>query len=237
MGKVGRALPTPVADGLSVDARFGRYGESLNIPLLTPLHGVSDEGSYYVLTNPTPGTGIATLAAPTAWVATSPYILVKNNDVAGGRRVYFHYIKLICTNAGTGGASLHYDVYVDSTNRYTSGNGLATTSPINVNMDSSNSSVTQCYAGPLVATAASASVRRLGGGVFKTGIPVVGDTYALYFGCDSVAVGSAVATINNVAFNHPPVIIGPQSCMLFYLWLPSQSGATSYEIEMGMWER
>jgi hypothetical protein len=88
MGKVSRGLPSPSADGQSVDSRFGRYGENLNIPVLTPLHGVADEGSYYILTNPTPGTGIATLAAPTAFVTTSPYILVKNNDVPGGKRVY-----------------------------------------------------------------------------------------------------------------------------------------------------
>jgi hypothetical protein len=239
MGKVGRALPTPVTDGLSTDARFGRYGENLNIPLLTPLHGVADEGSYYILTNPTPGTGIATLAAPTAYVVTSPYVLVKNNDVPTGKRVYFHYIKLITTSAGTGGASLHYNIVIDNIARYTSGSGLATIPalPVNVNMDSSNTSITQCYAGPLVAAAAGTSARLLGGGIFKTGIPIVGDTYIANFGAESFNVGSAVATINSVVFQHPPVIIGPQSCLLFYLWLPSQSGATSYEIEAGWWER
>jgi hypothetical protein len=239
MGKVGRALPTPISDGLSTDARFGRYGENLNIPIITPIHGVADEGSYYLLTSPAPGTGIATLAAPTAFVATSPYILIKNNDVPGGKRIYFHYIKLIVTSAGTGGASIHYNVAIDSINRYSSGSGLAAVpqSPVNVNMDSSNTSISQCYAGPLVAAAASASVRLLGGGVWKVTIPVVGDTYIAVFGSDSFSVGSPVATIACNISNQPPVIIGPQSSMMFYLWLPSQSGATSYEIEMGWWER
>ena len=237
MGKVGRALPTPVLDGISTDARFGRYGENLNIPLLTPLHGVADEGSYYIATSTgTPGTGVNTLATPTTWVATSPYILIKNNDSVGGKRIYFHYIKLVCTVAGGSGTNIHYDVYTDTINRYSSGTG-AFGPAVNVNTDSSNISVTQCYAGPLVTAAASASVRRLGNGVFKTGIVVVGDTYILSFGSDNFSMGTAVATINNVFFNHPPVILAPQSSMLFYLWLPGQAGASAFEIEVGFWER
>jgi hypothetical protein len=143
------------------------------------------------------------------------------------------------TAAGTGGASIHYNMVIDNINRYTSGSGLAAIpqSPVNVNMDSSNTSITQCYAGPLVAAAASASARLLGGGVWKVTIPVVGDTYTALFGSDSFSIGSSVATISNNVYCHPPVIIGPQSTFLFYLWLPSQSGATSYEIEVGFWER
>jgi len=237
MGKVGRALPSPVTDGLSTDARFGRYGENLNIPLLTPLHGVADEGSYYIATSTaTPGTGVDTGATPTAWVATAPYIIIKNNDSISGKRVYFHYIKLGCTVSGGSGTGMCYNVYTDTINRYSSGTGLFGPA-VNVNTDSSNISITQCYAGPLVATAASASVRRLGGGVFKTGKIVVGDSYVLSFGSDNFNMGTAVTTINNVYFNHPPVILAPQSSMLFYLWLPAQAGASTFEIEVGFWER
>jgi hypothetical protein len=88
-----------------------------------------------------------------------------------------------------------------------------------------------------VASAASTSARLLGGGVWKISIPVVGDTYTACFGNLQFPMGSSIATIANNAYNHPPVVIGPQQCFLFYLWLPSQSGATSYEIEMGWWER
>lgn len=235
--KVARVLPTLTVDGIEVANRGGRYGENYVIPLFSPRIGLADEGSYFVAMNPTPGTGLATIAAPTTLVDTSPFLMLLNNDVAGQKRAYLDFIKLIVTAAGTAGASLKYNCKIDNgVGRYTSGATL-TAAPVNVNMDSSVAAVCAVKGGPLVAAAATAAVRLLGGGVFKTGIPVIGDTYILTFGASEGGVGSAVATINSVIFNHPPVVIGPQQTFLFHLWLPSQSGASSYEVEMGWVER
>lgn len=235
--KVNTAKPTAYAENADVPDRGSKYGEKGVLPYGSGLHNVADEGSYFVVTNPAPGTGLATVAAPTALADVSPFFMLLNNAAAGGKRVYMDYIKLLVTAAGTAGASLHYNVKIDNgVGRYTSGTTLTST-PQNVNMDSAVATACLAYGGPLVAAAATAAARLLGGGLFKVSIPVVGDNYILTFGCPAGGVGSGVATIANAILNHPPVVIGPQQSFFLHLWLPSQSAASSYEIEVGWWER
>jgi len=235
--KVNVALPTATGSNVDVANRSGRYGDQFVAPIGAGRTNVCDEGSYFVVTNPTPGTGLATIATLTALADTSPFFMLINNASAGGKRVYMDYIKLLVTDAGTAGASLHYNVKIDNgVGRYTSGSALTST-PQNCNMDSSVATGCLAYGGPLVAAAATAAARLLGGGLFKVSIPVVGDNYILTFGCPASGVGQGVATIANAVLNHAPVVIGPQQSFFFHIWLPSQSAASSYEIEVGWWER
>lgn len=235
--KVNINKPTVSAANTDVPIRGSKYGEQLQVPLSDSRQALADEGSYYVVSNQTPGTGLATTATASAVLDVSPYFMLLNNDAAGGKNVYLDYLKLICTVSGAAATSVRYTVKVDNgVGRYTSGSSL-TALPQNVNMNSSGVTVCLAYAGPLVAAAATAAVRVLGSGAFRTGVPVIGDTYILNFGTPGIGVGSGVATINNVIFNHPPVIIGPQQTFLLHLWLPAQSVASNYEIEVGWWER
>ena len=237
---VSRVLPQAQSDTTDARVRAGRYGELVTQGLWNTQHALADEGAYFVSTNPAPGTGLATIAAPTTLADTSPFILVKNNHKAGGKRLYLDFLKLICTAAGTGGASIHAAVKIDDVNptRYTSGGSQIT--PVNVNMDDAGQSGALVYAGALVAAAASAAVRLVDHALLRPVIPVVGDTYYLNFGGAENMVGSlapAGTAIAQQSFNFPPVVIGPGQWAAIHVWLPSQSAASSYEFALAHVER
>lgn len=230
------------ADGASVLPRVSGYGEQFVQPLHGKLQALADEGSYFLDRNPTPGTGLATIAAPTALDDTKPFILLMNQAAATlspSRRIYLDYLKLIVTAAGTAGASINVSVKIDAAgvDRYTSGGSAIT--PVNPNMDSSATTNARVHAGALVTTAANGA-RLVGHQLIRKVIPVVGDTYYLNFGAPTGPVGGSASdgtAAAQLTFPMPPVIIGPGQQALIHLWLPSQSAASSYEVELGFWER
>jgi len=203
-------------------------------------------GEYYVVKSPTPGTGIATAAAPTGYVQTAPFLLVKNRDTLGqGLSFVPDYVKLICTAAGTAGASSHLTVTLEADERgdkWTSGGSLLAgegASPGAVAASSRNGSPPplEVRCGALV-TVAAAEVRKVSETVFRPVIPVVGDTYELVFGVEGI--GSAGTTLNGTTPGHvvhhaPGVEVGPHWVLAAYLWLPAQSAACSFEVEVGGW--
>lgn len=241
-----RALPNPVGDRVPVEVRGTRYGEPMFQPLTGKTIPYADEGSYNVLTSPTPGTGIATIAVLTTLVDTSPFFLVQNTwgaDDTAAKRLYPDYLKLICTAPGTAGASLRYAVKIDQAraDRYTSGSGLGTVPLLaqNPNMGAGAASKANFYAGALVAATAPQS-RLLSNGFIRSVIPVIGDTYLFDFGATNMNLSGGIVggtAIYNGVFPVAPTVIGPQQWMAFHIWLPSQSAASSYEIEFGYWER
>lgn len=238
-----RALPSPVADGGSPQDWTDRYGTRIVMPWTNKSYGAADAGKYFIVRNPTPGTGIASAAAPTTLDDTKPFFILANGDTPSSpsaKRLYLDYLKLQVTAAGTGGTNINASSKIDSnsTSRYTSGGSALT--PKNVNMDSGEASIASAYAGAITAAAASANARLLFQQLIRNVIPVVGDTYLINFApldpnISSMAVaGTAIASL---VFPHPPVVLGPQQAFLLHLWLASQSGASSYEIECGYWER
>ena len=218
--------------------RAGSYGEGY----VLPLHGgkqsvAADEGSYFNAHNVTAGTGLATAAAPTADSDTAVFMTVYNS-ASDNVRVYLDYLTLEVTAAGTAGASVHFTHQIDSTNRFSSG-GAALTAR-NVNMDSSKAAVATVNAGAVTATAASGASRKLGHVQLRNVIPVIGDRYRINFGGTDNAVSSlAVAgtAVANVVVNLHPVVLGPGDSWVFTLYLPSQTAASSYEVDMGWIER
>jgi hypothetical protein len=195
-------------------------------------------GSYFVASSPTPGTGIASLAAPTAFDDTKPFILI--NNAHESKTLTLDYIKLTCTAPGTAGTALHYGSKIDGVNatRYTSGGSTLT--PKNVNMGSSQQSSAVIYCGAIVAAAVSSAARLLGHSVLRPVIPVIGDTVLFAFGSDlggglaSLAV--AGTAICNVVVPHTPVLLAPTQWYALHLWLPSQSAACSFETEIAFVE-
>lgn len=240
--RVLRAKSIRVGDTLESFQSVDNYGKIQ--PPLMKNYALAEEGSYYVLSTPTPGTGIATIAALTTLADTSPFILVRNNNsVASGLRLSLDYIKLRATAAGTGGTAISFAAKVDAsaTARYTSGNGLASVniSGLNVNGDDSTADGCQWNAGALVAAAAG-NARLLSSGVIRSVIPVVGDVYLFTFGGIDPNLPSMAINGTSVAYLTlpcAPMIVGPQQSGAFHIWLPSQSAASSYEIEVGYWVR
>lgn len=239
-GLVSRGQPQPANDGLEREQRFGRFGEAYAVNLVPTKHAVADEGAYFTVNNAQ--TGIATPAAPTAFSATAPFLLIYNTDSPSNpayKRIYWDYALLVATAAGTAGASVQFAITLDNGNRYSSGGTNLTNNITNPNMDvGASRSVAQVYAGAITAAAASASARTAVGNRFwKGAIPVIGDTYVAQFGGVDAPHFLGISTILTSLQNLPPVIIGPNQSALLHLWLPSQSAASSYAPELGWTER
>lgn len=248
--RVSRARPAANPDAIDdgVSGRCSRYGEDYAITLLQKSHGLADEGSYLVFSNPTGGTGIASAAAPTAFPAigatdTKPFLVFQNLDQPGDPaacRLYFDYVRFRCTAPGTNGTSIDFAVILDVANAPRAPSGGSSISAVNPNMDMvGDVGRVSCSAGAV--TVSSTSTGRLLPNVqLRTVIPVVGDQYIFSFGATEYTVGSLPVGGTLVAqqtFGYPPLIIGPGQWALFYLILPAQSVASSYEFDCGMFRR
>lgn len=237
--EVDRTMPHAELDGTDTDPRLSRYREQMVIPSVQTKHPLADEGSYFVCNNAQ--TGLATAAAPTAFSATNPFILIYNGGAPSddfAKRIYVDYIALITTAIGTAAANVQFAVTVDRGNRYTSGGTDLTANIKGINQSTSIGTVTRAYGGNITASAATANARTVVGNRFMKGaIPVAGDTYTVRFGttdvCDFIGVSTIVFTTNNVG----PCVIGPDESFLLHLWFTSQSAASSYQPEIGWWER
>lgn len=223
---VSRVLPTAVADGSNTKVRLGRYGEQFSIPL-TP-NAFGDEGSYFHATTATPGTAYnLTGATQTAWVATTPTFVFRNNDTAStGKRVYMDFIRLNAVTANTGGTNEAYAVVIDTGTRYSSA-GTALTA-YNVNYDSGATTiVNNLFAGVVTATAAT-TPRYVCRGNLKNAILAVGDTFTVSFGTPSDTTSEKMC---------PPAIVGGGQSLVFYVWATAQSATATGEVTAGWWER
>lgn len=239
-GVTGRALPSKFVDNVEAPYRVSRYGELVVRPFGKPNYVLSDEGTYFVISNPTPGTAIAGIAATGAFSDAESLLYIKNGaSVGDGTRIYLDWLQLIVTAAGTNGTDHRFVSKTDSgADRYTSGGSSIT--PVNPNMDSSAASVATVKFGALVTTAASTSARLIQNGLIRPVITVAGDVYTFEFG-GAVQAPPALITsgtaISQVNISHAPVVIGPQQYFVMSLHATAQTAASSYEFNGGYWER
>jgi hypothetical protein len=239
-GLAGQALPGIVSDNAYNAIRTDRRGAVYTHTLGKPVYAMADEGSYFYASNPTPGTGIAGIAATGAFSDAESLLLIKN-DNTDGKRVYLDWLKLRVTAAGTDGTDHHFVSKIDSVARYTSGGSAIT--PVNVNMDSTATSGCTMYFGALVTTATT-TARLVGNGVLRRAtIVVAGDEFYFDFG-GRVPAGTRTGTLaadstTNVstAVGHAPVVLGANQSFVLGVHAASQSAATSYEFALTYWVR
>lgn len=211
-------------------------GETLVRDISPDQFAIADIGQYFAANNAQ--TGIATAAAPTSFSATNPFLAIVNKDSVNGKNIYLDYVTLLATAAGTAGASLQVAVTLDNTNRYTSGGTDITANIVNTNGNAGTKSIAQVVAGNITASSATGNVRTVVGNRFLKGaIPVAGDEYTLKFGGVDAPAAIQISTISKVAINVPKIVIPPGWTALIHIWLPSQSGASSYAPELGWIER
>jgi hypothetical protein len=240
-GDVSQALPSLNQDGTTKAARFSKRGEAIAQIIGKPNYGLADEGSYFVARNPTAGTGIAGIADATGVSDTKTLLFLRNdNSVGSGKRIYIDYLKLITTAAGTNGTTTMYWSKLD-TGASRVGTGGTSITGKNVNMADSTAPGATLAFGAVASAAASASVRYLTAGNLRSVITVVGDEYLFDFGNQACPMRAAVVTtgtaVVNIVTKHPPVVLGPTDQFLFGIGAASQSAASSFEFELGWWER
>lgn len=249
LGEVHRNLPIPFVDNITAPLRVGRYGDQRTENLIPTKHVLADEGSYYVATNPTPGTGVAygSGGTQTSFSDTVPFLIFQNTDTqtnSTNKRLYLDYIKII-QFSGTAPASttsVQLAAKIDSALRTNTAGSMTTITPVGANMDMPSSPIGRvlCPAGAVATIpAASNAARIVGREQIKGGPTLLLDQYNLSFGCVDVATGGGYLT-TVAAYNSrmSPVILGPQMSLVIHLWLPA--GATNpftFEFECGWWER
>lgn len=222
--------------------RATKRGELFTQSIAKGRCALADEGSYFVATNPTPGTGIAGIAAADGYDATEALCVIRNANTAGdnSKRIVLDYIKLQVTVAGASGTNSSYATHLDTGNTRVASGGstLTTVSPNMASTDSSNAAITF---GAIVTNAASSSVRKLGSGLLRSVIHVVGDVTIFDFGGDpKPPAGLAVAgtAILQQVVPHAPVVLGPNDEFILTINAASQAvTGASYEVEIGYWER
>lgn len=246
-----RALPSKTPDGFYAYQRAAdQYGAAATRDVDDPRQSC-EEGSYFVQTTLTPGTGIIAHASLTAYDATKPTLLIKNANTADSRtRIYLDYIRLLVSVAGAAATSFRYRMQAEPSGneRYASGGtalGAAAGSvkaASNPNLDSAAASAAQVYFGAVVASAASSNERLLSNGVLRQGLGVAGDQFTFLFGGGRGNVGASILTPLTTVMQDKiipvhPVILGPGASLLLHIFGAALTTAVTFELEMGYTER
>jgi hypothetical protein len=200
---------------------------------LPPSHAIAESASYFTALSATPGTGLATIAALTTESDTSPFIQIN----AGAKAVFLDYLLLTVTAPGTAGTSLRFSMRTDVAKAAPTGGSqlvLSYTRRV-ANLPAPSLSV---WAGALVAAAAGTPLRHCSR-LVRPVIPVIGDQYLIKFGGIDFGVISLLESGTAIADRYvaaPPMIVDPAFTGQIHIWLPGQSAASSYEVELGGWE-
>lgn len=244
-----RTKPLYSPPTVPIPARSTLLGEAYVQVTLPIKQSLCEEGSYYVTTNPTPGTGIAYGSGGTqaTFVDTVAFMRVINtadpSDFAAPT-VFLDSLKLI--QFGTAPASttsVQALVKLDNGFRLETGTAGVTNTPVCTNQRLSQSAAAArviTYAGAVTTIpTASAAARVVGRAMLKGGPTLNLDEYSISFGVNDSALGGGyLTTVASYASRMPPVAIGPGQSAVIHLWFVAGiTNPFTYEFELGHWER
>lgn len=243
LGTVCRDLPGIAQDNTLGSPRLSRRGELVTQSLFdNKVYALADEGSYFLASNPTIGTGIAGIAASTSYDATEHLFWLRN--VSTTKRLYLDFIEITCTAAGAAGTTSGFTVTTDrgASRRGTGGSDITTITNVNRASTESATSAVACAFGALATVTSTSSVQAVFNALVRNVIKVVGDTYRFSFGDSGGAWQCAGASLNGTttaAITIPcaAVVLGENDQVLLSDWGASQTGASSYEFKAGFWLR
>jgi hypothetical protein len=248
-GKVGRAKPLPQVDTSQIPLRAGRYGDLYMQNVVPTKHVLAEEGTYFALTNPTPGTAIAYGSGGTqaTFSDTVPFMQILNTGNPGDPNapiVFMDYLKLIENGTTPASATtLHAVARLDNGFRTATGGTPTTNVPVSVNMNLATAQPASriiTFAGAVATIpASSAAMRQVGRAQLKGGPPLNLDEFTISFGLnDTPSGGGYLTAVAAYQTRMPPVAIGPGQSLTIHLWMLSAiTNPFSYEFELGLWER
>jgi len=238
-GLVSRQRPqVSMRDTTPSTPRWGRYREPYVISLIPNYHPFSDEGSYFVVTNKTPGVSVPYTVSGSVFSDTIAMITLYNTDVLGGKRIYPDYIRIIQSpTLPTSPSFVHVQAKLDVVQRATGGTPSV---PVNVNEDSDATSIAQFLWTPIVSSPVLLTWI-VGNMLVRMNGPVANDEWLFIFGpidrpMGGLAMNTATATRNVQPF--APVAIDPGCTFLLHvIFADTGTPVGQYEYEMGWWER
>lgn len=245
--EVDEGLPDSEADGEQIGGRADRYGTQLISIMAPTAHSLSREGTYFVATNPTPGTALA-YCVQAAFSDTVPFLYLFNQESQQNIRakyVYLHYIKLVVTVAAASGVQAEFALITDITQRALGTDNTTTLTPVSTctsqTVPSDMLLKLQNSATASAIAASSQNKRVMGRGSFPSGVTIVGDELLIVCGetsggaAQGLTAAQATCPGRKVS-NAPPIVIAPGNSLTMHLWFPSNATTgLSYEIEMGGW--
>lgn len=196
--------------------------------VISPIN-MADLGMYWSAVNPTPGTGLATIAALATLTDITPFIQIN----AGVKNIAIDFLRLQCTAAGTGGTQLRFAQQVGAAKAAPTGG----TQIIPKNVANVGTALSSIWAGPLAAAAGTPNL--IDHSILRSSIPQVGDCYFLKFGSldtSSPGIVTNVASPGVFNINMMPYIVPAGLTGQLHIWLPGQTVASSWEVALGFYE-
>lgn len=197
--------------------------------------------NFFTVRNTTPGTGIAGHAAPSTADNTKPVLYLFN--ASQNTRLYIEYVKVRMTAIGAGATTTDVQVFVDRAGAATRTSGGTQVTPVWNNSVLQSGAVqvsaVTAFIGAVVTSPVAA--KTVASQRIRSVVPVVEDQYHLNFSAiDAPFVASLASTgtaVYQASIPIPPVIVGPLDVFELVFWGASQSGAHSFDIEAGWFER
>lgn len=228
-GQSGSGVATGVQGGL-VYPRGSTYGEMFTHSVFGGRDFVSArEGSRWVVSN-TQGTPIVD-GNPSGFVATTPNMVIVNNNPLGGAWLYPLSLCFDITAVGASSTNFLGQWIIDTGNRYSSGGSALTPQACNMNVLNGKTGAL-VYFGAVTASAATSS-RVIDLHYLRSTIPVAGDVFTFEFGSTSPKPPTALLTSStgqtDMVKKVTAVAIAPQTSLLWYAWGASEGTARSFD--------
>lgn len=202
-----------------------------------------DEGSEFVASNPTIGTGVAYALTTAFNDTTGAMFALFNKNPAGGKTIFLDFLKLLLTAAPTATVSMEFAVKLDTKDRSPTA-GATPIVPVctNGNISDDGGLVVQAFnAAGVTVPASGSAARTVARARIPTSLGIIGDEYLLQFGAQdpagmvipglTAARATAVARLTAAA---KAVGIAPQQWAVIYMWwLTAATTAPSFEYELG----
>ena len=212
-------------------------------------HTTADEGNFFVTTNPTVGTPIATTTSVVDDAATassthaqySPVALLVNSwstSDPNPKVVYLRYLKMLISQVPTSATSWQYAMRLDyNPTRLTTPVSILT--PVNINSNTSNASRLVVNFGALTTALPSSNARLVARGLINSAVPVTLDQWVFTFGDSAMPAGiiSGGSGAKTSVVPCGPICIAPGWSLSIEMWGASNAAAPSWELELGHVER
>jgi hypothetical protein len=240
-----RPAVTPEGVATPLTFRAGKYNELGVLNYYPDQYPLALEGSYFVFSSPTPGTGVAATTSLTAYASggTKPFLFIGNNNVPGGPNIELDYLKIIQTAAQlpTSATNMQIAVSLDlMALKAATGTAVAPVNPNPLSTITTNGIVLNT-----VTTNADSTSARL---VFQdfiepivgtTPCAVAGDMYTVKFGAlDHINSGpyyqlsaGTPLQVKLISSSAPPVVIPPGWAACVKIFGTANAAAQTYSFE------
>lgn len=209
----------------------------------------SDEGAFFVATNPTSGTPIATTTSVVDDAATAsathaqnvPVMFIGNNWSASdpnAKNIYPKYLRMLLSQVPTSATDWQFSIRADNNgSAYTSGGSTIT--PVSINTGTSGPTKANIVFGAVVTALPNNNGRLLARGQINAVVPVTKDQWYFTFGntgvsSDQLSNGSSAKAI---VIPMPALVVAPGWNIRIGMWGGSNAAAPSWEFEFGYIER